>query len=659
MRQTRERIGYMPQSFTLYPDLTTRENVDFTATLYGLFWPRRRRRVREALTVVDLWDSRNQQAGRLSGGMQRRLELACALVHEPALLFLDEPTAGLDPILREHVWEELHRLRETGRTLLVTTQYVNEAESCDQVALISEGRLIALGPPDALRRDAMGGDRLIVETDEPFDWSNLPSFDFVRDARQQGLRQVSVVVDDAGTAGPAIVEAFTAAGVSVASTREDRLTFDEVFTMLVRRDQAAREAVDAAPDEPDQDAPRGRGMTAIAQTVMRILAIVGKELVEVVRRPGALISLVLGPFLIMAVFGLGYNGVRRPLDTLVVIPPASELPADAARYQELAGGGLRIVDVVPDRAAAMERLQSGEVDVVVVAPADPSARFQAGEQSTIEVIVDLVDPIEANYAGFLASGLSSAVNREIITQMASDGRDLALANGDTSLERVSPELVASPTKADLVNVAPSTPGPVAFFGPAVLVLILQHLAITLIALSLVRERTSGLMDLFRVAPVSPAELMAGKLVAFGIMGGAIAAVTVTLLVKVFGVPFLGDPGVLVAVIVAMLLASLGMGLLVAVVSDSERQVVQLSLLLLLASVFFSGFVLSIDEFEPFLQAIAALLPVTHGIALVGDVMLRGGGTDATDASSWLALLAIAAITTVGSWLLLRRSMRSV
>ena len=397
-------------------------------------------------------------------------------------------------------------------------------------------------------------------------------------------------------------------------------------------------------------------MTAIAQSLVRVLAIVGKELVEVVRRPGAMISLVLGPFLILAVFGLGYNGVRRPLDTVVVIPPESGLPADVTRYQDLAGGGLHIVDVVADRDTAVERLRAGEVDVVVVAPEDPQAQFEAGEQSTIEVIVDVVDPIEANYAGFLASGLSSAVNREIITQMASDGRDLALANGDTSLEEVSPELVASPTKADLVNVAPSTPGPVAFFGPAVLVLILQHLAITLIALSLVRERTSGLMDLFRVAPVSPAELMAGKLVAFGIIGGSIAAITVALLVKVFGVPFLGDPEVLVAALAVMLLAALGMGLLVAVVSDSERQVVQLSLLLLLASVFFSGFVLSIDEFEPFLKGIAYLLPVTHGIALVGDVMLRGDGTEA---APWLALLAIAAVTMVASWVLLRRSMRSI
>ena len=152
-RADRERIGYMPQLFTLYEDLTAGENVDFVASLFGmLFRRRRRRRVREVLKLVDLWDARGRRAGQLSGGMQRRLELACALVHEPELIILDEPTAGIDPLLRETIWEELHRLRDAGRTLLVTTQHVGEAEECDAVAMIVGGRIIALAPPDELRR---------------------------------------------------------------------------------------------------------------------------------------------------------------------------------------------------------------------------------------------------------------------------------------------------------------------------------------------------------------------------------------------------------------------------------------------------------------------------------------------------------------------------
>ena len=250
------------------------------------------------------------------------------------------------------------------------------------------------------------------------------------------------------------------------------------------------------------------------------------------------------------------------------------------------------------------------------------ARFEAGEQSTIEVVIDVVDPIAANYAGFLASGLSSAVNREILRR-GPRGPGYAVALASARRERVSPELVAAPTRAELVNVAPSAPGPVAFFGPAVLALILQHLAITLIALSLVRERTSGFMDLFRVAPVSPAELMAGKVVAYGIIGGAIAAVTVALLVNAFQVPFLGS-GVLGRH--RGVLAAAWAWACLAVVSDSERQVVQLSLLLLLASVSSAASSCPSTSSRS-LRGLAYLLPVTHGIRLLQDLMLRGSTTE--------------------------------
>ena len=200
-RRTRERIGYMPQQFTLYPDLTAGENVDFVASLFGLLWFRRRRRVREVLHVVDLWDARGRRATNLSGGQQRRLELACALVHEPELLFLDEPTAGIDPLLRSRIWEELHRLKQAGRTMLVTTQYVNEAEECDQVALIAQGRLAALASPEGLRRMATGGDVVEVETAD-VRASASRAADRARGAAGRSAL-LPRLVEDAGAATPA------------------------------------------------------------------------------------------------------------------------------------------------------------------------------------------------------------------------------------------------------------------------------------------------------------------------------------------------------------------------------------------------------------------------------------------------------------------------
>jgi ABC-2 type transport system permease protein len=383
-----------------------------------------------------------------------------------------------------------------------------------------------------------------------------------------------------------------------------------------------------------------------------LLALVGKELVEVLRRPGALLSLVLGPFLIMAIFGLGYNGERRPLETVVVIPTTSGLPNDAATYQSLAGGGLHIAAVTQDLASAEAGLRDGSTDVVVVAPPDAEAQFRAGKQSVIGVVVNTIDPLRANYAGFLASNLANAVNQTIISRAVQETEGYAIG-ATPSTPVIPPDVVAAPTRAELRNISPSEPRVLAFFGPAVLALILQHLAVTLVALALVRERTSGVLELFRIAPVNAWEVIAGKVLAYLLIGGFIAFVTVALLIGAFGVPMLGDVRLLATAITLVLLASLGIGLAIAVISDSERQAVQLSLLLLLASVFFSGFVLAVTEFTQPVRILAYLLPATHGINLMQDIMLRGG-TTATWEFGVLAIIAL--VTLVFSWRALRRGM---
>jgi len=257
-RRTRERIGYMPQHSILYPDLTVAENVDFAASLYGLLLFRRRRRKRQVLELLDLWKVRGRKAGDLSGGMQRRLSLACALVHEPSVLVLDEPTAGLDPILRRTVWDELHRLRDRGVTVIATTQYVTEAEECDDVALIAHGQVVANGAPEELRRRAMGGDEIELTTDDPFDASTLERLPSVRSVRQTDLHVFRVVVDDAGTATPELVDAVADSGGRVANVRESRPNFEEVFTRLVEQEPIRRANAEAVEDgEAADDAEAG------------------------------------------------------------------------------------------------------------------------------------------------------------------------------------------------------------------------------------------------------------------------------------------------------------------------------------------------------------------------------------------------------------------
>jgi ABC-2 type transport system ATP-binding protein len=232
--KARQAIGFMPQQFSLYEDLTAGENIDFVASMFGLLFLGRRRRTRRVLELLGLWEVRRRRAGRLSGGMQRRLQLAAALVHEPRLIFLDEPTAGIDPLLREVIWTELGRLRDDGRTLVVTTQYVTEAERCDVVALIAGGRLLAFAPPEVLRHQAFGGDVLEVTTARAFDGADLEAVPPIDHVRQNGLRSVLVTTSDAATTTPLLIEAVGRAGGSVVSVTEHRPSFDEVFAELVR-----------------------------------------------------------------------------------------------------------------------------------------------------------------------------------------------------------------------------------------------------------------------------------------------------------------------------------------------------------------------------------------------------------------------------------------
>jgi ABC-2 type transport system ATP-binding protein len=145
----RSRIGYLPQRPALFPDLSLWENLNFHASMYGVRL-RRRARLRELLEWVELTDDRRKRVREASGGMQRRLALAAAFVHDPALAFLDEPTAGIDPILRARFWDQFRVLRDAGRTLIVTTQYVGEAAACDVVGVLSAGELVFFGTPDEL-----------------------------------------------------------------------------------------------------------------------------------------------------------------------------------------------------------------------------------------------------------------------------------------------------------------------------------------------------------------------------------------------------------------------------------------------------------------------------------------------------------------------------
>jgi ABC-2 type transport system permease protein len=379
----------------------------------------------------------------------------------------------------------------------------------------------------------------------------------------------------------------------------------------------------------------------------------GKELREVLRRPGVLASLVFGPFLIMFIFGLGYSGYRAPFVTEIVVPENSDLPREPDYYADLAPGRLDVWEVTTDADGAEQRLRAGAIDLLIIAPENASTELRSGHQTTIRVAWNQIDPVYDQLAGLATSILVSSLNAEIVETAAAEG--IAFAEGELGpAADVPPEVIARPTKAETENVAPTKPNVISFFGPAVFALVLQHLAITLTALSMVRERLSGQMDRFRVAPVSSMELLVGKYIAYAVLSLAVAAIVGALLVGVLGVPLLGGWLPFVGIVLLLTFAALGVGLLISLIADSERQAVQLSMLVLLASVFFSGFVLPVSDFATWTQYLAYALPVTHGIGLLQEHMLRGEVRD-----TWMlaALAGIGLILYVGSLLRLRRVLR--
>ena len=357
------------------------------------------------------------------------------------------------------------------------------------------------------------------------------------------------------------------------------------------------------------------------RSLVRVTSFLGKELRETLRRPGILAALVIGPFLIMLIFGLGYTGSRRPFATEIVVPQNSDLPRDPGFYNDLAPGKMDVVGITGDEDAATQRLRDRQIDMLVVVPANAEDSLRQGKQAQLVVAWNQVDPVYDQLAYLAVGSMVSALNTEIIKRVATQGMDLAGEQGATI--SLSPDVIANPTKAETRNIAPSAVNVLNFFGPAVLALVIQHLAITLSALTMVRERLSGQMDLFRVAPVNAAEVLTGKYLAYALLSLIATTAVGAAMIYILHVPLISGYLLPFAIVLLLTFAGLGVGLLISLLADSERMAVQLSMLVLLASVFFSGFVLPVHDFLGPVQAISYLLPVTHAIALLQDAMLRG------------------------------------
>jgi ABC-2 type transport system ATP-binding protein len=234
MRQSEEikkNIGYMSQRFSLYDDLTVEENIDFFSGIYGVADEKKAERKEWVLEMAGIADKRKAITRTMASGFKQRLALGCAVIHEPPVIFLDEPTSGVDPISRRRFWNLIYEMSSRGTTVFVTTHYLDEAEYCDRLALIYRGKIIAEGRPDVMKKEHMLRDVLEVNVTavvEALDVLGGKGFD----AALFG-NVIHATVDSAATAIPAIRSALEDAGIAVSDIAVVRPSLEDVFVSLI------------------------------------------------------------------------------------------------------------------------------------------------------------------------------------------------------------------------------------------------------------------------------------------------------------------------------------------------------------------------------------------------------------------------------------------
>jgi ABC-2 type transport system permease protein len=491
------------------------------------------------------------------------------------------------------------------------------------------------------------------------------------------------------------------------------------------------------------------------KSIIRLLAFFAKEINEVRRQPRLIASLLLGPFLILFLFGIGYKGSQPELRTAVVLPADAQNTIDPATLDQASRLNFQLVSIDDNRELAMQRLRNGELDVVQIFPTNIRDQLLQGAPATIDFVYNEINPLNEQWINYLAyaevvelnrsvlvsgidvaqqeargnqsqlaetrtqleqvesglqasdpatlqaslrrlraasgvllvsallaqggtSGTTEGISREEIVQLQSDldALDQAISNGQlaeqqqlvsSTLEKIKrledslnlftsvpPGVIASPFERRFENMNGTSYDLTTYYAPGILALIIQHIGVTLGALALVRERLLGASEIFSIAPVSSGHMLFGKYLAYIVFIGLMTALLVGLML-LLNVPFLGDPLLFAITTLLLAIAGISVGFCISALSRSESQAVQLSMLVLLLSIFFGGFFLALDSFYPAARWVSYALPLTHGIQAFQAIMLQG---QAPTLEGWYMLGIITFVAFTGCvifWRLGRRS----
>ena len=652
----KRRIGYMSQKFSLYNDLSVSENLDFYGRIYGLNTSQLERRKEELLGLTQISPYIDKLAGNLSGGWKQRLALACSLIHKPEVLFLDEPTAGIDPVARRQLWDLLYELSASGVTLLVTTHYMDEAERCTDVGYLYQSKLLVLGQIADLKRlpdvTPLGSHRFEIDVDHPAEQlSRLRKQPGIGDATLFGEhihalvdrswteeRLTSFIGDQSPATARIIEPSLEDVFVTLTNTAEQRRLRGEPSPETIRisdRESLATSANVASIDDIEetqiQKSPNP-WVTSKTNGLSGLSAVLIKEFVHIRIQPTTLFFMLVVPVMQTIIFGWAINTQIENIPTAVM-----NLDGRVASKQLIEAfvntRQFKIVEQPTNSERFRRALSSGNVKVGIVIPADYSDRLLAGRQVRVQVLIDGSDSQVAttalSSANLLGVNISMAMARR-------KGEALHFApardeNGGLALPiEIRPRLLFNP---DLESAF--------FFVPGLVGIILQLVTLFLTSFAVVREREAGTLEQLFVTPVSRAGLLLGKLVPYALVGLVEVLIVLTVMIYLFGVPVRGSMFLLIALSALFIVCSLGLGLLVSTLAKTQVEAMQFAFIIMLPSVLLSGFMFPRSEMPWPIFVATHAIPVTYFIEILRGIVLRSA--DLFDLLPWIGGLTLCCV----------------
>ena len=645
----KQQIGYMSQQFSLYADLSVRENIEFYGRIYGLSRERLEQRFAAVIELTNLQDRLNQLVGTLSGGWKQRLALACAIIHEPQVLFLDEPTAGIDPVARRSLWDLLYRLAGEGVTQLVTTHYMDEAERCSEIGYLHSSRLIAYGRPDELKKrkevTPPNTQRWEVVTENPVhNLSRLRTMSGVRDATFFG-QTIHVLAEDtlgeqellAGVIDPesSEVRPILPSLEDVFVTLTQQIDRDKQKMETIRTDEDSAgddsEAEETSADQPQaeaDDADAASPFAEYAQTesattateplkrknsLFGLWAVMLKEFSHIRRQPTTLVFMFAVPILQMFIFGYAINTQIEDIPTMIYDLDGRR----AARELRDAFNNTKTFQIVGQavsQEAFRDALTSGRAKVGVLIPPDYSDRLIRQEQVAVQVLIDGSDSQVATTALNATNLLGVSLSRGKVMPFAE-----TLSAVPSRNEIGKPAMPIEMRARLLYNPDLESSH---FFVPGLAGIILQLVTLFLTSFAIVREREMGTLEQLFVTPVGKVGLLLGKLTPYALLGFLELQIVLSVMVYVFRVPIEGDLLLLLALSMLFLVCGLGLGLLVSTLAKTQLAAIQFAFMIMLPSVLLSGFMFPRSQMPFPIYMVTFAIPVTYYLEILRGVVLR-------------------------------------